>query len=322
LSGTVALVTGGSRGVGRGIARALGRTGATVYVTGRTRSHGAEPEPGTIEDAARDVDRGGGRGIAVPCDHTRAEEIAALFARIGAEAGRLDLLVNNVHSGIADVVDGVGRSFWEQDPGVWDRMNDAGLRGHYLATVHAARLMVPRRTGLIINISSFGALGYLFGVPYGVGKAALDRLTRDAAHELRSAGIAVLSIWPSLVRTELTGEALQDLPGGYRRILDAYGEPPVRTGLAVTALASDPHVLRFSGRALVVAEVLRRYGVRQEDGRRPRSPRSLTTLAAAILPPRWNALAAVVPPIRMPLFAVRRVLTGFSDHLRARGGYR
>jgi len=322
LSGKIALVTGGSRGVGRGIALALGERRATVYVTGRTVASAVPPEPGTIEHVAREVDRLGGHGVAVRCDHDRPEEIGALFARIASEAGRLDVLVNNAHSGVADLLGNVDRRFWEIDPGLWDRMNDAGLRGHYVASVHAARLMVPRRSGLIVNVSSFCSLTYLASVPYGVGKAALDRMTRDVAHELRTEGVAVVSVWPGLVRTELTDALLRDATPGYRRILDAYGEPPSRTGRAVAALASDPHVLRHSGEALIAAEVMRAYRVYEEDGRYPRSPRSLTVLAAALLPARYRALAAAVPPWNVPRALVAPVLRRFSDVLRQHGGFK
>ncbi|HEX4823280.1 MAG TPA: SDR family NAD(P)-dependent oxidoreductase [Candidatus Polarisedimenticolaceae bacterium] len=322
MSGTVALVTGASRGIGRAIARALGETRATVYVTGRTVASEIPPEPGTIEHVARDVDRLGGHGIAVRCDHEHPDEIGALFAKVASESGQLDLLVNNVHSGMPDLVAGVGRPFWETDPAVWERMNGPGLRGHYVAAVHAARLMVPARRGLIVNVSSFCAGGYLLSVPYGVGKAALDRMTADLAHELLPHGVAVVSVWPGLVRTDTTGAVFHEAAPRYRRILDAYGETPERTGRAVAALASDPRVLRHSGRALIAAEVMRDYRVFDDDGRYPPSPRSLTTLASALLPDRFRPLAALVPPVRVPRFVVARVLTRFSDHLRARGGFK
>lgn len=310
-SAKIALVTGGSRGVGRGIAHALGEAGATVYLTGRTSAREEPPGPGTIEHVAREVDGLGGRGIPVRCDHEKADEIAALFARIASESRRLDLLVNNVHSGVAALVDGLGRDFWELDPAIWDAMNGAGLRGHYIASVHAARLMVPRGRGLIVNVSSFGSLGYLFNAAYGVGKAALDRMTADLAHELRPKGVAVVSVWPGLVRTELTDDLLKDASPGYRRIFEAYAEPPSRAGAAVAALAADPEVLRHTGQALVAAEVMG-----------ARSPRSLSVLLRALLPPRYGRLAALAPPLRVPRFAVALVLRRVSDVLRRDGGFK
>jgi len=322
LTGKVALVTGASRGVGRGIARGLGESGATVYVTGRTTSDGDRVEPGTIESVAREVDAAGGRGIPVRCDHAVDDEIAALFSRIERDSGRLDVLVNNAHSGLADIAKSVGRRFWDVDPGAWDRMNQVGLRGHYIASVHAARMMVARRSGLIVNVSSFGSLGYLFNVAYGVGKAALDRLTADMSRELRPEGVAVVSLWPGFVRTELTSSLMADATPGYRRVFAAYGESPLVSGRAVAALSADPRILRASGCCLIAAEVAARHGLLEEDGKRPLSPRSLRRLVRAILPVRWQRLAALAPTISVPLFVVAPALTRFSEILKHNGGYR
>ena len=322
LAGTIALVTGGSRGVGRGIAHGLGSAGATVYLTGRTVSTGGDPLPGMIEHVAHEVDRLGGRGIAVRCDHTHPEEIAALFARIRAESGRLDVLVNNVHSGVNAIAENVARRFWEIDPGVWDQMNDAGLRGHYFASVHAARIMVAQRSGLIVNVSSFAALSYLFNAAYGIGKAAVDRMTRDLASELRSEGVAVVSLWPGLVRTELTDPLMRAASPGYRRIFEAYGESPLRAGRAAAVLAADPNILRRTGTVQIAAEVMQRHGLRDPDGLRPSSPRGLRTFARALLPPAWSPLSTLVPPVNVPLWLAARVITRFSEVLRGDGGYR
>ena len=322
LAGKVALVTGASRGVGRGIARGLGEAGATVYVTGRTSSHGAPAEPGTIESVAHEVDALGGRGIPVRCDHGVDDEIASLFARIERDSGPLDVLVNNAHSGLADIALGVGRRFWEVDSDTWDRMNHVGLRGHYVASVHAARTMVARHSGLIVNVSSFGSLAYLFDVAYGVGKAALDRLTADMARELRPEGVAVVSLWPGLVRTELTSSLMEDATPGYRRIFDAYGETPLVSGRAVAALAADSRILRVSGTVQIAAEVAARQGLREENGERLLSPRSIRRLALALLPAKWQRLAALAPTGNVPLFMVAPALTRFSEILRKNGGYR
>lgn len=322
LSGKVALVTGGSRGVGRGIALGLGEAGATVYVTGRTTRNGAEPEAGTIEHAARAVDAAGGRGIPVRCDHADDGEIRALFERIERESGRLDVLVNNVYSGVREIADTVHRRFWETEPELWDRMNLVGLRSHYVASVHAARIMVPRRSGLIVNVSSFGSLSYLFNAAYGVGKAALDRLTADLAAELAGEGVVVVSVWPGFVRTELTSTVFEDAAPGYRRIFEAYAESPIVSGRAIAALAADPALRRRSGRVVIAAEAARRYGLLDESGRRPVSPRSIRRLARAILPERWGRLAALVPPFHAPFWAIGPVLTRFSAVLKSRGGFR
>jgi NAD(P)-dependent dehydrogenase (short-subunit alcohol dehydrogenase family) len=318
----VALVTGSSRGVGRGIARGLGEAGATVYVTGRTVARGPEPEPGTIEHVAAEVTASGGRGIPVRCDHGVDEEIRRLFARIESEAGGLDVLVNNVNSGVPDIAESVGRRFFELAPESWDRMNHVGLRSHYLASAHAARMMVRRRSGLIVNVSSFGSIAYLFSVAYGVGKAALDRLTSDMAEELRPEGIAVVSLWPGLVRTELTSRLMEDATPGYRRIFEAYGEDPIVSGRAVACLAADPRVMRRSGRVVIAAEIARRHGLLDDSGHRPLSPRSLRRFFDALLPGRWRRLAALAPPARVPMRVARAVLRRFSLVLKESGGHR
>ncbi len=322
LRGRVALVTGASRGVGRGIARGLAESGATVYVTGRTVERDGAEAAGTIESTAREVKAYGGRGIAVRCDHGVDSEIASLFARIERESGRLDLLVNNVHSGLNDIAASVDRRFYELEPDYWDRMNHVGLRGHYVASVHAARMMVKRRAGLIVNVSSFGSLAYLFNIAYGVGKAALDRLTADMAIELKPDGIAVVSLWPGFVRTELTSTLMEDATPGYRRVFDAYSETPLVSGRAVAAMAADPEILRFTGTVQIASEVARRHGLREADGTRPSSPRSFRRLAKALLPAAWQRYAALVPPGNVPLFMVPPVLTRFSELLKKNGGYR
>lgn len=318
----IALVTGSSRGVGRGIARGLGEAGATVYITGRTSDPGPDPGPGTVEHVAREVDRLGGRGIPVRCDHDRDDEVRALFSRIEQESGRLDILVNNAHAGLHDIAESVDRRFWEIPPETWDRMNGVGLRGHYVASVYAARLMVPRRSGLIVNISSFGSLSYLFNAAYGIGKAAVDRMTADLATELRPEGVAVISLWPGLVWTEMTSDLMKEATPGYKRIFDAYGESPLRTGRAAAALAADPHILRRSGRVHVAAEVMRAHGLRDDDGRVPWSPRSYRTFMKALLPGRFSRLAVLAPPGNAPLWLVARVITRFSEILKENGGYR
>jgi NAD(P)-dependent dehydrogenase (short-subunit alcohol dehydrogenase family) len=322
LTGKVALVTGASRGVGRGIARGLAESGATVYVTGRTTSRGGGIEPGTIESVAREVDEAGGRGIAVRCDHAVAAEIEALFARIERDSGRLDVLVNNAHSGFAELAENAGRRFWEIDPGAWERMNGVGLAGHYVASVYAARMMVAARSGLIVNVSSFGSLCYLFDVAYAVGKSALDRLTADIARELRPEGVVAVSLWPGFVWTELTSSLREEATPGYRRVLDAYGESPLVAGRAVAALASDPRVMRLSGRVHIAAEVAARHGLREEDGTLALSPRSFRRLAQALLPGSWQRLAALAPTVRVPLFLVAPALSRFAERLKTNGGFR
>ena len=266
LAGRVAVVTGASRGIGKGCALELGAAGATVYLTGRTREEGGSVLPGSVATTAAEVDAAGGRGLAVACDHRDDEAVAALFARVRAEQGRLDVLVNNAFLIPKELT--AGRPFWETPISNWDDMIDVGTRSAYVASRFAAPIFVAQRAGLIVNVSSSGAAEYAWHVAYGVGKAALDRLTADTARELRPFGVAVVSLWPGLVLTERTSRAREALPS-----LDFSGAESQRfTGRAVAALAGDPGVLARSGRAWSSRELADAYGFRDLDGRLPAGP--------------------------------------------------
>lgn len=266
LEGRVAIVTGGSRGIGKGCAVELGAAGATVYVTGRTVAEGSAPLPGSVGATAAAVDEAGGRGVAVACDHRDDAQVEALFRRVQEEQGRLDVLVNNAFLIPNELTS--GRPFWELPISNWDDMIDVGTRSAYVASVFAAKMMVPRRSGLIANVSSSGAREYAWHVAYGVGKCALDRITADTAHELESHGVAVVSLWPGLVMTERTAKAQEALP-----TLDFKGAESQRfTGRAVVALASDPEVMRWSGRAVPSRELADVYGFTDVDGSLPAGP--------------------------------------------------
>lgn len=265
LTGRVALVTGSSRGIGRGCAVELGRAGATVYVTGRT----VEPRrslPGTVGATADEVGAAGGRGIAVACDHRDDAAVAALFAQIEREQGRLDVLVNNAFKIPRELTS--GRPFFELPISNWDDMIGVGTRSAYVASWHAVPLMQKAGRGLIVNISSSGAREYAWHVAYGVGKAALDRFTADAAHELRAHAIAVVSLWPGLVRTERNQGAAEAGPA-----LDWSGaESLYFTGRAAAGLAADAHVMDRSGRAWTSRELADEYGFTDVDGALPDGP--------------------------------------------------
>ncbi len=259
LDGKIAIVTGATRGIGKGCALELGAAGATVYVTGRTHTEGEAPLPGSLESTAREIEELGGRGIPIACDHADDAQVEALFERVAEEQGCLDLLVNNafrVSSGLDPSL-----PFWETPVGLWDDLIDVGTRSAYVATHFAARSMVAQEGGLIVNISSAGAIRFFHHLVYGVGKAALDRITKDAARPLALHGVSIVSLWPNLVKTErvltLTG-------------FDLKGAESMRfTGRAVVGLATDPEVARYSGRAVTSRGMANVYGFKDVDGGLP-----------------------------------------------------
>jgi NAD(P)-dependent dehydrogenase (short-subunit alcohol dehydrogenase family) len=251
LTDRVAVVTGATRGVGRGVARALAEAGVRVYATGRTIANAV------AVDGVTDL----------PCDHMDDMQVDAVFRRVVSEAGRLDILVNSSWAGYERMVDEAGRftwtlPFWEQPVWRWDAMVSAGARAAFVASQHAARLMVPARRGLIVNISTWAAQKYIGNVLYGVSKAATDKLTSDMAHELRAHDVAVISLYPGLVRTEaVLGAGVFDL---------SNSESPEFIGRAVLALASDANVLRHTGSVRVAAALALEYGYKDVDGAQPR----------------------------------------------------
>jgi NAD(P)-dependent dehydrogenase (short-subunit alcohol dehydrogenase family) len=306
LEGKIALVTGATRGLGKGIATGLGEAGATVYITGRTLA--ASPETtGSLAETAAAIEQAGGVAIPVQVDHSDDEQIKALFERIQTEQnGQLDLLVNNAYAGVSALRAAYGKPFWESEPDFWDACNRVGLRSHYVASVYAARLMVPRRRGLICTLSSWGGLSYIFGVPYGVGKAACDRLAADMAVELKPHQVTSLSIWPGIVGTELMTQFAAEMglgngPGGQAEsIQDHYNwETPLLTGRAIAALAADTRVMRRTGQVQIVAELAREYGLVDAGGDRPASLRSLRFVLPYAVP-ALRQYAGLVPDLEMP----------------------
>jgi NAD(P)-dependent dehydrogenase (short-subunit alcohol dehydrogenase family) len=272
LKDKVAVVTGGSRGIGKGIALELGAAGATVYVTGRS--------PDTLALAAAEVTQLGGVGVAIQCDHSDDAQVESLFAQVRSERGRLDVLVNNA-ADVNKIVrwnsKPVGTSpapvvpFWEQTPQAWADVVDAGARNTFVASLYGSRIMFEQQSGFIVSVSARGAVTggpatYLFSVVHGMSKAAIDKLTSDLAHELGPFGISTASLWPGMVATEAVNEHAAAMRFDVERVRPLL-ESPRYTGRAVVALATDPDLATSrSGRAWIVAELGRDYGFTDIDG--------------------------------------------------------
>ena len=280
LEGKVVLVTGATRGVGKGIAVGIAEAGATIYITGRTLKPDASKKSGSLEETQQAIENAGGKCIPVQVDHSDDEQVRLLFERIRDEQGQLDLLVNNVFSGVQAIRDAYGKPFWQSEPGVWDAVNNVGLRSHYVCSVYAARLMSDRKSGIICTISSWGGLSYIFGAAYGAGKSACDRLAADMAVELKPDNIASVSIWPGIVGTEqIIDFAGQTDENEGLAWSDGYNwETPLLTGRAIAALAGDPNVMKYTGKVKIVAELAEKYSLVDSDGDRPASLRSLKFL--------------------------------------------
>jgi dehydrogenase/reductase SDR family member 1 len=252
LDGRVALVTGASRGVGKGIALELIDAGATVYVTGRT---------------VADMQYVSGKGTAIECDHRNDADVESAFRRIADEQERLDILVNNVWGGYENMIENGAftwtRPFWQQPLWRWDAMFQAGVRAHYAASQLGAAMMVTQRSGLIVNISFWAAQKYVGNVAYGVSKAATDKMTADMSRELREYNVAVVSLYPGLVRTEKVMQAAEWLDL-------SNSESPQFIGRAVVALASDPGLMEKTGKVLIAAGLADEYGFTDIDGKTPK----------------------------------------------------
>ena len=266
----IVVVTGASRGAGKGIALALGATGATVYVTGRTRREGEAELPGTVQATAEAVTAMGGTGVAIYCDHADDRQVAAVFERVREEQGRLDILVNNA-TALHPALTAEG-PFWEK-PLALTCLLDVGLRSHYTAAWHAAPLLLANSGGLVVNTSSFGGRIYMHGPAYGAGKAAIDKMAHDMAHDFRPFNVAVVSIWMGLLSTERTRRVFDAEPEKYAALSESC-ESPEFTGRVIDALYSDPQLMAKSGRVWIGAELAESYGVTDVDGKQPPSHRA------------------------------------------------
>ncbi len=263
LQGKVAVVTGASRGIGKGVALSLGEAGATVYVTGRSGNGHAITVAltGTVDETAQEVTAMGGQGIAVRCDHRNDDETQALFERVKSEQGRLDILVNSAwmgYEGLHNDTDPLGQPFWERRLSFWDD-NLFGVRSAYMVSVFATRMMLAQKHGLIVNISHY--IGSNYGSPaYHLAKTGTDRLTKEMASELREHQVAVVSLYPGLVRTEGILK--------YAQYIDlSNSESPQYTGRAVAHLAGDADIMAKSGENLWVCDLAKTYGFGDVDGK-------------------------------------------------------
>merc|ERR1711953_1103821 len=286
LQGKVCLVTGAARGIGRGIALQLGQAGATVYITGRTKKN--------LDDCAEEIKARGGIPVTVQMDHGVDSDVEKLFDQIKKEQnGKLDLLVNNAYAGVSTIFNNTGKKFWETEPvNTWDTINGVGLRGHYICTTLASRMMVPRKQGLIVNVSSSGGLKYLFNVAYGVGKAACDRMAADCGFELKKSGVSMVSLWPGPVKTEFITEHMTSNTDQQMAKVFEKGETIEYAGKAVVHLAAD--------KIIMTTDIGREFGFVDVTGESPIEFRQVKVLVAY---GGYPGLAAFIPEfIRVPLW--------------------
>jgi len=299
LHGKICLVTGASRGIGRGIALALGSEGATVYITGRTLDPSSSV-PGSLKVTADEVTARGGVAIPVQCDHGEDQEVHRLFDKIQKEHGRIDLLVNNAFKGVTTIGANRNIPFWDQKMDSWDNVIHVGLRCHFVASQYAAKLMIERQNGLICNISSPGALFNFFTIPYGVGKAGLDKMSEMCGKELKKHNVACVSLWPGLVQTEHILSVKDDLeksPVNGVKINVSNGETVEYAGRAIVALMNDPNLMQKSGKTITTADLGSEFGFKDADGRTHHSMRCLKTGVGMKYP--W--LGSVIPSfIKIP----------------------
>ncbi len=270
LKGKIAVVTGASRGIGKGVALGLAEYGATVYVTGRTVSTEGLPdflENTTIQETAREVNELGGIGISHRCDFSNDEEIKNLFERVQREQGRIDILVNNAWSAASHIMHDYffQTPFWEQPMSLYDDLHKVGLRSSYLASRYAAQIMVNQHSGLIANISYISAKKYWLNVSNGLIKAGLDKFTSDAAYELKKYGVKMFSIYPGNVRTEGMLELSKYDPS----LRPEEMETPQFVGRCIAALEQDENNMKQSGEILRTGEIGLKYGITDINGYQP-----------------------------------------------------
>ena len=293
LEGKVALVAGATRGAGRGIAVALGEEGATVYATGRTtraqRSEYGRPE--TIEETAERVTAAGGVGIAVQVDHLDSDQVARLVARIDAEQGRLDVLVNDVWGG--EQLAQWHLPIWEQDLDKGFRLLRLAIDTHIITSHHALPLLLRRPGGLVVEVTDgtleYNSANYRLSTFYDLAKWSVLRLGYALAQEVGPRGAAAVALTPGWLRSEMMLDAFQVTEANWRDAIKgvphfAISETPLFVGRAVAALAADPDVARWNGRSTSSGELARVYGFTDVDGSRPDAWRYMVEVQDPDLP--------------------------------------
>lgn len=274
----IAVVTGASRGAGRGIAIGLGSHGCTVYVTGRSEKPGDASVPGTIYETAEAVTTAGGKGVAVRVDHSDDAQTKALMEQVERDHGRLDILVNNA-AAVHDELTAPGH-FWEKPLKLADII-DVGLRSSYVASYYAAPIMTAHRRGLVVFTSGGGSVHYVFGAAYGAQKAGQDKLAADMAVDLKDFNVAAISIWMGAVLTDRLEAVIASDPVKYGGLRDKC-ETPEFTGHVIWELFRDPKLMELSGQTLIGAEMAIKYGVKDAGGRQPPSYRDSYKVAPRV----------------------------------------
>jgi NAD(P)-dependent dehydrogenase (short-subunit alcohol dehydrogenase family) len=274
LAGAIAVVAGATRGAGRGIARALGEAGATVYCTGRSVKGQPSPyrRPETIDETAVMINEADGMAIPVRVDHTIESDVRALFRRIDRKHQRLDVLVNSIAG--EDPMMGQWGNFWQADLKNADAIFRQALTSHIITAKHAAPIMIRNRRGLIVEVTENDLLGGGGNPMSQAVKVALKVLALNMAAELKAHGVAAVAITPGFLRSEsmlqrfgVTEPNWRDAGKKDPNFLES--ESPLYVGRAVAALASDPNVLEQTGQLLSSWGLARRYGFTDYDGRRP-----------------------------------------------------
>lgn len=274
----VAIVTGASRGAGKGIAIGLAEKGITVYVTGRSKTTGTAkgwdgtPLPGTVAETAQACTDVGGKGIGVVCDSADDAQIAQLFEQVMDEQGQVDILMNNaayIHHQLIEQ-----KPFWEKELDAM-KILDVGLRSAYVASWHAAKIMAKQKRGLIGMGSSFGASCYMHGPAYGAQKAGLDKLAHDMAVDLEDVNVQAVSVWMGPMLTERALIAAEVHPEQYKEFIE-MAETPKFTGHILHAIATDPKAQEISGHTVIAAEIAKdRYNMTDTNGKQPPSHRAM-----------------------------------------------